>query len=203
MLIRLASLALLFGVVGLVWTGSVYADDTIYCPNDPVQLKKQCAEKQAFIKKAQALVDKWERNYQHRGAYSLMRYGHASKAQYNKWTKPSSVTVKGVPMKVYGTYRSSNGDVYVYVADQKHKQVLNQYGKGNTFKSAKSNSNRIMSNNLQTKLNKYRHALSQAYAYRAQCCGARWTNDGPGSTPNRGNSGSSGGIDLLGVPMGN
>lgn len=185
-----------------------YADDTVYCPNNETETAKQCAEMKAYVQKAQALIAKWERNKANQTTYSLVPWVKKSSSAYKKWAKPTQENLNGVHLPVAGTYRGSNGIVYLYVPNQNLKDGLTaRYGsKGKAaseYKKIRNRSQSIMKHRLPPKLAKYKRSLQKAQIFLAQCCGHRWTTDGPGTTAPSQQGGSSGGdgnsINLLDV----
>lgn len=190
----------------LILSPVAYADDTVYCPNTEAETKKECAAKRAYVKKAKALIAKWEQNQKRRATHSLIPWVKKSPDKYKQWAKPANVTLNEVQMPVYGTYRGNNNIVYLFVEDRLLKDGLwarygNKVKVAGEFQKIRNNSNKIMTHRLPAKLAKYKQSLQKAQIFLAQCCGERWTTDGPGtSTPSQqGGSGNSNSINLLDV----
>jgi hypothetical protein len=194
-------------VLLFLFAAPALADDTVYCPNSAAEQKKQCAEKKAFVKKAEALIAKWEANRKKQATHSLIPWVKKGAPDYRKWSKPTSVQINGVNLPVYGTYRASNSVVYLFVPDSDLKKGLwarynNKVKVAGEYQKIRDKSRSIMKSRLPNKLAKYKQSLQKAQVFLSQCCGHRWTNDGPGSSPQPGSGGASGNsnsIDLLDV----
>ena len=179
------------------------ADDTIFCPTGISQREMACEQKKAFIQQATDALSKWE-GILGNSSIVLMPWLPMDKAQYQAWTKPTTIFLEGKNWPVFGTYRDNDANV-AYLAVHKgayfSRAVQVSRDPGKTLDPqmevvrGTANSDQLKSGKVRAEMENVRHERQQAYIFLAQCCGHRWTTEGPDGN---GDSGPSGG----GVPTG-
>jgi hypothetical protein len=165
------------------------ADDTIYCPPQ-AQRANACAEKKQFIKQASRILENWEKTADNPHVV-LMPWLQMTKDQYQRWTKPSTLRIDDKEWPVFGTYRDSqNNAVYLAVHAGAYFLRATQFamdqGKPADWPleevaRGRHNSDRLKQGRLRQKMASLYHERQQAQIFLAQCCGYRWTTEGPGT----------------------
>jgi len=176
---------LLIFLVAWCFTAPCFADDTIYCPRDAKEREKQCKLAKEKNKQIDETIKNWEPmlNNSNMMMYRITRAQGESPQQYaNRVSSMKSFYYRGLNYPVRGKF-TKDGLTYIPLTYQESESILNR-----AFQSRRHVTEQMayVTKNTQTLKPMIRNKIARLERDRqrntlllAQCCGYRWTNEGP------------------------
>lgn len=149
-----------------------FADQTIYCPQDPDELKRQCGQAGERFRQLEGIIQDMESVTNNSGMMLVKYQGAAGQ---------NSFAVGGTNYPVRARFQSG-GELYIPLTQQECSQIFRSIHYNNRaeyerqMSSVRTNT-MVMKQTIWQRLQEARREHHYYTLFRAQCCGYRWTND--------------------------
>lgn len=184
------TLTLLFAV----FIASVcFADQTIYCPQDPDELRRQCGQAGERFRQLESVIRDME---------TVTNNSQMMLVKIQTPPNQNSFTIGGMNYPVRGRFQSE-GVLYIPLTQLECSQIFRSIHHNNRaeyerqMSSVRTNT-MVMKQTIWQRLQEARREHQYYTLFRAQCCGTRWTNEVGVPSGNQPRQPS--GPGLLGVP---
>lgn len=159
-------------LVVLLISSVCFADQTIYCPQDPNELGRQCAQAGERFRELEGTIQNME---------SITNNFQMMLVKVQVPQNQNSFTVGNVNYPVRARFQSQ-GALYIPLTQLECSQIFGSIYYNNRAEyerqmSAVRSNTMTMKQGIWQRLQEARREHQHYTLFRAQCCGYRWTND--------------------------